>query len=172
MPRGSAGRGIPFKCPDLGPGVPGRVLVERVEGEGPVGRGAELGAAAPHRVIALLLLDAIVGETWDKIVRIARRFPPALAFTGISLAIDSISTVPVFRDPLQAAKLVRLVLPTGTALGQCCGTDAVRSARRVCDHLGVPHYTWDFREVFEREVVAPFAAEYASGRTPNPLSSR
>lgn len=75
----------------------------------------EVAAMTPHRTIALLLLDAIVGEAWDRLVRIARRFPPALAFTGISLAIDSISTVPVFRDPVQAAKLVRLVLPTGTA---------------------------------------------------------
>ena len=75
----------------------------------------ELAAVAPHRVIAVLLLDAIVGETWDRLVSIARRFPPALAFTGISLAVDSLSTVPVFRDPMQAVKLMRLVVPTGTA---------------------------------------------------------
>jgi pimeloyl-ACP methyl ester carboxylesterase len=76
---------------------------------------AELAAAAPHRVVALLLLDAIVGESWDRLVAFARRFPPALAFTGVSLAIDTVSTVPVFRDPRQAAKLMRLVVPTGTA---------------------------------------------------------
>jgi pimeloyl-ACP methyl ester carboxylesterase len=75
----------------------------------------EFAAAAPHRVIALLLLDAIVGEPWDRIVRLARRFPPALSITGAGLALDTVSTVPVFRDPVQAAKLLRLVLPTGTA---------------------------------------------------------
>lgn len=74
----------------------------------------ELAATTPHRVIALLLLDAIVGETWDRLVRIARRFPPALALTGVGLAIDTVSTVPVFRDPRQATKLLRLVMPTGT----------------------------------------------------------
>jgi pimeloyl-ACP methyl ester carboxylesterase len=75
----------------------------------------ELAAVAPHRVIAVLLLDAIVGRAWDRLVSIARRFPPALAVTGVSLAVDSLSTVPVFRDPRQAAKLMRLVVPTGTA---------------------------------------------------------
>ena len=47
-------------------------------------------------------------------------------------------------------------------------SSAVRDARRVCDLLGIPHYTLNFREAFEREVVAPFADEYAAGRTPNP----
>jgi pimeloyl-ACP methyl ester carboxylesterase len=75
----------------------------------------ELAAVAPHRVIALLLLDAIVGRAWDRIVSLARRFPPALAVTGVSLAVDTLSTMPVFRDPRQAVKLMRLVFPTGTA---------------------------------------------------------
>lgn len=52
--------------------------------------------------------------------------------------------------------------------GGCCSVSAVRDAHRVCDLLGIPHYTLNFREAFEREVVAPFADEYAAGRTPNP----
>jgi len=50
----------------------------------------------------------------------------------------------------------------------CCTLDAVDDARRAADLLGIPHYTFDFREVFEREVVDPFVDAYASGRTPNP----
>lgn len=50
----------------------------------------------------------------------------------------------------------------------CCTLDAVADARRAADVCGFPHYTFDFREVFAREVVEPFVAEYASGRTPNP----
>jgi tRNA-specific 2-thiouridylase len=38
----------------------------------------------------------------------------------------------------------------------------------VCDLLGIAHYALNFREAFEKEVVADFAREYASGRTPNP----
>ena len=50
----------------------------------------------------------------------------------------------------------------------CCSLDAVRRAQAVCRRLGVPHYTLNFTAVFEREVLAPFVAEYAGGRTPNP----
>jgi tRNA-specific 2-thiouridylase len=60
------------------------------------------------------------------------------------------------------------LLPEGDDPGQCCGTDAVRAARRVCDLLGIPHYALNSRDVFEREVILPFAEEYAAGRTPNP----
>ncbi|MCL2503132.1 MAG: tRNA 2-thiouridine(34) synthase MnmA [Coriobacteriia bacterium] len=52
--------------------------------------------------------------------------------------------------------------------GGCCSALAIRDAKRVCDLLGIGHYALDCREVFEREVVSPFAAEYAFGRTPNP----
>jgi tRNA-specific 2-thiouridylase len=41
-------------------------------------------------------------------------------------------------------------------------------AKAVCDALGIPHYTLDFREPFRAEVLEPFAREYESGRTPNP----
>lgn len=50
----------------------------------------------------------------------------------------------------------------------CCTLDAVADARRACDVLGLPHYTLDFREVFEREVVDPWVDDYARGLTPNP----
>lgn len=60
------------------------------------------------------------------------------------------------------------LLPSGDGVGQCCGTDAVHSAKRVCDSLGIPHYTLDFRDTFERLVIQPFVNEYASGNTPNP----
>ena len=50
----------------------------------------------------------------------------------------------------------------------CCSLDAVRRAQAVCRRLGIPHYTLNFVADFAREVVAPFVAEYAAGRTPNP----
>ena len=36
--------------------------------------------------------------------------------------------------------------------------------------LGIPFTRWDLRAEFERLVVAPFAASYAIGRTPNPCA--
>jgi tRNA-specific 2-thiouridylase len=58
--------------------------------------------------------------------------------------------------------------PSSEDEGGCCSVSAIRDARRVCDLLGIPHYTLNFRDAFEREVVGPFADEYAAGRTPNP----
>jgi tRNA-specific 2-thiouridylase len=50
----------------------------------------------------------------------------------------------------------------------CCTLDAVADARRAADVIGIPHYTFDFREVFAREVVDPFVSDYTNGLTPNP----
>jgi len=50
----------------------------------------------------------------------------------------------------------------------CCSLEAVEDARRVANRLGIPHYALNFRDVFEREVVRNFLAEYSGGRTPNP----
>ncbi len=50
----------------------------------------------------------------------------------------------------------------------CCSVDAVEDARRVAAMLGIPHYSWNLEPEFQRAVVAPFADEYAAGRTPNP----
>ncbi len=40
----------------------------------------------------------------------------------------------------------------------------------ACAVLGVPLHIADLRPVFQREVLAPFAAAYAAGRTPNPCA--
>jgi tRNA-specific 2-thiouridylase len=50
----------------------------------------------------------------------------------------------------------------------CCSADGARSAKRVCDVLGIPHYTLAFADEFAREVIDPYCDEYAAGRTPNP----
>lgn len=52
--------------------------------------------------------------------------------------------------------------------GSCCSLEGVRSAKRVCDVLGIAHYTLEFSKEFERDVVEPYCDEYAAGRTPNP----
>ena len=54
--------------------------------------------------------------------------------------------------------------------GSCCSLDDFHDARAVADRLGFPHYVFDFTDVFEREVVRPFVAEYLAGRTPNPCA--
>ncbi|MCC6527145.1 MAG: tRNA 2-thiouridine(34) synthase MnmA [Polyangiaceae bacterium] len=51
---------------------------------------------------------------------------------------------------------------------RCCAPEDAHDARRVADHLGIPHYTFDRRELFLREVVEPFVAAYLDGTTPSP----
>ncbi|MGH7659336.1 MAG: tRNA 2-thiouridine(34) synthase MnmA [Vulcanimicrobiaceae bacterium] len=50
----------------------------------------------------------------------------------------------------------------------CCGADDFDDARRSASVLGIPHYVLHFEETFERNVVARFAHDYLTGRTPNP----
>jgi tRNA-specific 2-thiouridylase len=50
----------------------------------------------------------------------------------------------------------------------CCGPEAVRDARRVCDMLDIRHYVFDFSRELEEYVVAPFIDSYRRARTPNP----
>ncbi len=52
--------------------------------------------------------------------------------------------------------------------GGCCSLSAVEDARRVADHLSIPYYVMNFKEVFEKKVIDPFVSEYQAGRTPNP----
>ncbi|CAN5528641.1 alpha/beta hydrolase [soil metagenome] len=71
----------------------------------------ELAAQEPERAIAVVLLDAIVGDTWDKMVNLFRVAPPLLAGVAGVLVIDNISTLPLLKDPAQARKLGRLLAP-------------------------------------------------------------
>lgn len=73
---------------------------------------ANLAAQRPDRTIAVLLIDAIVGDTWDKMVYLFRVAPPVLAGVSVALMVDSLGVIPFFRDPKQAVKLLRLVTPT------------------------------------------------------------
>lgn len=93
-------------------GVPKAVLAGHSMGGRLV---TELAAREPHRAIAVILLDAIVGDTWDRMVNVFRVLPGLLVGMGVTLALDTATTVPLFRDPRQAMKLGRLVAPTVAA---------------------------------------------------------
>lgn len=56
----------------------------------------------------------------------------------------------------------------GSVRGRCCAPEDIFDARRVADTLGIFHYTYDRRELFDREVVTPFVDAYLSGTTPSP----
>ena len=50
----------------------------------------------------------------------------------------------------------------------CCNLEATLDAKRVCDKLGIPHYTINAKEQFNKHVIQDFICEYSKCRTPNP----
>ncbi len=50
----------------------------------------------------------------------------------------------------------------------CCSVAEIDDARRVAQQLGIDHWVFRFTDDFERQVVAPYAADHAAGLTPNP----
>jgi pimeloyl-ACP methyl ester carboxylesterase len=72
----------------------------------------QLAAEQPQRAMAVVLIDACVGETWDRLIGVSRFAPPVLAGIGALLVADTLSTLPLLHDRHQALKLGRLVAPT------------------------------------------------------------
>ena len=50
----------------------------------------------------------------------------------------------------------------------CCSLDDVEDARAVCRRLSVPHYTFNFGDLFGEAVIGRFCDAYLEGTTPNP----
>jgi len=67
-------------------------------------------------------------------------------------------TMRLYREPGFAASCPK----------SCCSDEDEEDAALVCHQLGIPHESICFSQLFERQVIRRFVAEYESGRTPNP----
>jgi len=54
---------------------------------------------------------------------------------------------------------------------RCCAPEDQYDARRVADALGFPHFTFDRRALFAKNVVEPFVEAYVAGETPSPCTA-
>lgn len=54
---------------------------------------------------------------------------------------------------------------------RCCAPEDQYDARRVADALGFPHFTFDRRALFAKNVVEPFVDAYVAGETPSPCTA-
>lgn len=50
----------------------------------------------------------------------------------------------------------------------CCNIDTYIDAKNVCNQLGIPHFTFNYKEEFRKYVIDDFISCYANCRTPNP----
>ena len=50
----------------------------------------------------------------------------------------------------------------------CCSPDTVLFARDTAHRMGLPHFTLNLKELFDRRVMRDFVGSYTEGRTPNP----
>ncbi len=57
---------------------------------------------------------------------------------------------------------------TPKEFGTCCALDDVYDARRVCQHLGIPHYVLNMESAFKTAVIDDFVETYLAGATPIP----
>ena len=72
----------------------------------------EVAATAPERAAGIMLIDACVGRTWDRLIDASLFVPPLLAGVGAAMVVDTVSTMQVLTNRQQAMKLGRLVGPT------------------------------------------------------------
>lgn len=92
---------------------------------------------------------------------------------GMSGGVDSSVCAALLKEAGYNVSGVTLRLYDGEAYNAgltktCCSLSDVEDARAVCVRLGIPHYAFNFKESFEKEVISDFINEYINGRTPNP----
>ena len=50
----------------------------------------------------------------------------------------------------------------------CCNINTYIDAKNVCNSIGIPHFTYDYKDEFKKHVIDDFIDCYKNCRTPNP----
>ena len=87
---------------------------------------------------------------------------------GMSGGVDSSVAAALLLDQGHEVVGATIKLWGGASDSGCCSVADVDDARRVAQQLGVAHHVFSFTDDFDEHVVAPYVAEHAAGRTPNP----
>ena len=88
-------------------------------------------------------------------------------FVGVSGGVDSSVSAALLKD--QGYNVVGVFIRTWHPEFLVCNEEEERrDAMRVCAHLDIPFLTFDFEDVYKKEVADYMIVEYKLGRTPNP----
>ena len=91
-----------------------------------------------------------------------------LVIVGMSGGVDSSVAAALLLGEGREVVGVTLRLWGGESDSGCCAVSDVDDARRVADALGIDHHGFNLGDHFDQHVVAPYLADHAVGRTPNP----
>ena len=77
---------------------------------------------------------------------------------GLSGGVDSSVAAALLREAGHDVTAFTLLLGHADPDGvhRCCRPSDVRDARAVAARLGIPHYVWDYQELFQQKVETPF----------------
>ncbi|MDH5679331.1 MAG: tRNA 2-thiouridine(34) synthase MnmA [Nitrospinota bacterium] len=87
---------------------------------------------------------------------------------GVDSSVATAVLVGQGRDVVGVTMKIWEAPAMGPRVGGCCSMDDADDARRVCDSLGIPHYTLNAQSIFKEKVVDYFTGQYYAGKTPNP----
>ena len=87
---------------------------------------------------------------------------------AMSGGVDSSVTAHLLAGQGYALQGVTMALYRRATDGACGSASDAADAARLCARLGFPHETIHLEDAFEQAVIAPFAAAYVRGETPNP----
>jgi tRNA-uridine 2-sulfurtransferase len=93
---------------------------------------------------------------------------PVRVMVAMSGGVDSSVAAALLAERGHDVVGVTLKLWGGASDSGCCSVADVEDARRVCEQLGLVHHTFDLVDDFRDDVVDPYVAAHADGRTPNP----
>ncbi len=84
---------------------------------------------------------------------------------GMSGGVDSSVSALLLKEKGYEVIGTTLELFAGSS---CCNTNTYIDAKNVCNSLGIPHFTYNCKEEFRKNVIEDFINCYADCKTPNP----
>jgi len=84
---------------------------------------------------------------------------------GMSGGVDSSVSALLLKEKGYEVIGTTLELFAGSS---CCNINTYMDAKNVCNSIGIPHFTYDYKNEFKKHVIDDFINCYANCKTPNP----